>query len=87
LPVTDNVAVADYRVERCDGTCTISGGGFVKRVTLTTTSFSDSGLPPSITNSYVVRAEDAANNLGQYSNVVTLTGKGLGYSIPPGFRY
>ena len=73
LPATDNVAVADYRVERCDGTCTVSGGGFVKRVTLTTTSFSDSGLTPSTTYSYVVRAEDAANNLGPYSNVVTLT--------------
>ena len=72
-PATDNVGVTDYRVERCDGACTVAGGGFVKIAAPLTTSYSDSGLAPNTTYSYVVRAEDAASNLGPYSNVVTVT--------------
>ena len=45
--------------------------GFVKIASPTTTSFSDSGLTPNTTYSYIVRAEDAAGNLGPYSNVAT----------------
>src|SRR5439155_25840854 len=72
-PATDNVGVTGYRVERCDGVCTIAGGGFVKIGSRTVTSVSDSGLAPNTTYSYVVRAEDAVSNLGPYSNVVTVT--------------
>src|SRR5207302_7234735 len=39
----------------------------------TGTSYNDSGLTPNTTYSYVVRAEDAARNVGPYSNVVTVT--------------
>ena len=67
-PATDNVGVTDYRVERCDGVCT--DVGFVKIAAPTGTTFSDSGLTPNTTYSYIVRAEDGASNLGPYSNVV-----------------
>jgi hypothetical protein len=69
---TDNVGVLDYRVERCQGaTCTV----FVKIAVApaTPTTFNDSGLTPNTSYSYVVRAEDAAGNLGAYSNVATVT--------------
>src|SRR5439155_4974322 len=68
---TDNVAVTNYRLERCLGVCT--NAGFVKLASPTGTSFDDSALTPHTTYSYVVRAEDAAGNLSPYSNVVTLT--------------
>jgi hypothetical protein len=68
---TDNVGVTDYRVERCNGTCTTEG--FVKIAAPTGTTFTDSGLSPNTTYSYIVRAEDAASNLGPYSNPVTVT--------------
>ena len=45
----------------------------MKIATPTTKSFSDSGLTPNTTYSYIVRAEDAASNLGPYSNVATVT--------------
>ena len=67
---TDNVGVQDYRVERCQGSgCT----SFVKLAAPTTTSYSDTALSPNTTYSYIVRAEDAAGNLGPYSNVATVT--------------
>ena len=62
--------MTDYRVERCDGVCT--DVGFVKIAAPTGTTFSDSGLTPNTTYSYIVRAEDGASNLGPYSNVVTV---------------
>ena len=68
---SDNVGVVDYRVERCDGVCTTTG--FVKIATTPNTTFSDSGLAPNTTYSYIVRAGDAAGNLGDYSNPVTVT--------------
>jgi chitodextrinase len=66
---TDNVGVAGYRVERCEGAgCT----AFTKFGTLiTTTSFDDSGLNTNTSYSYIVRAQDAAGNLGAYSNVAS----------------
>jgi fibronectin type 3 domain-containing protein len=68
---TDNVNVAGYRLERCEGTgCT----AFTKLgTTLTGTSFSDTGLSLSTSYSYIVRAQDATGNLGPYSNVATAT--------------
>jgi hypothetical protein len=68
---TDNVGVTNYRVERCDGVCT--DVGFVKIAAPIGTTFSDSGLSTNTTYSYIVRAEDAASNLGPYSNVATVT--------------
>jgi hypothetical protein len=76
-PATDNVDVVGYRVERCDGVCTTAG--FVKVAVPTSTSYNDSGLSPNSTYSYIVRAADAAGNLGPYSNPVTVT---TGSSVP-----
>ncbi len=68
---TDNVAVMDYRVERCDGVCTTAG--FVKIVTTPALTFVDATVKPSTTYTYIVSAEDTSNNLGPYSNVATVT--------------
>ena len=69
-PATDNVAIAGYRVERCLGAaCT----GFVKLATPTVTSYTDTGLIPNATYTYIVRAVDVANNLGPYSNTSIVT--------------
>jgi chitodextrinase len=66
----DNVAVTGYRVERCQGAgCT----DFVRIATPTGTLFSDTALTPNTNYSYVVRATDAAGNLGPYSNAASAT--------------
>ena len=62
----DNVAVTEYRVERCVGRiCSFSQIGVVP-----TTNYWDSGLSASTGYSYRVRAADAAGNLSAYSNIV-----------------
>jgi fibronectin type 3 domain-containing protein len=68
---TDNVGVAGYRLERCQGVgCT----NFTKLgTTITGTSFSDTSLGVSTTYNYIVRAQDAEGNLGPYSNVAGAT--------------
>jgi len=68
---SDNVGVVGYRVERCEGSgCTVfQKFGFL----VTTTSYTDSGLNTNTNYSYVVRAQDAAGNLGPYSNVSSAT--------------
>ena len=67
---TDNVGVTGYRVERCQGAgCT----DFVKIATPPSTTYSDIGLTPNTAYGYLVRATDAAQNLGPYSNIATLT--------------
>jgi hypothetical protein len=64
---TDNVGVTGYRVERCQGAgCT----AFTKFGTLIAgTTFADTGLATNTSYSYIVRAQDAAGNMGVYSNV------------------
>ena len=75
-PATDNVGVTGYRVERCQGVgCTV----FVKLATPTLTTFSDTGLTPNTPYSYIVRATDAAGNLGPYSNQADVT---TGATVP-----
>ena len=69
-PATDNVGVVGYRVERCLGLACTS---FVKLATTTSTTFSDTGLTPNSGYTYIVRAVDGANNLGPYSNSVSVT--------------
>jgi len=80
---TDDVGVAGYRVERCQGTgCTT----FVEIAAPTATSFSDTGLTAATNYSYRVRAIDAAGNLSGYSNVAsatTGTGQVQAYYIYP----
>lgn len=64
---TDNVGVTSYLIERCQG------GGcstFSQVGTSATTSYYDTGRSPTTSYSYRVRAKDAANNLGGYSNTV-----------------
>ena len=77
---TDNVGVAGYRVERCQGTgCT----NFAQVGTPTATSYSDTGLAPSSTYRYQVRAVDASGNFSGYSTVAEAT-TGAGPATPPG---
>jgi fibronectin type 3 domain-containing protein len=67
---TDNVGVAGYRVERCQGAgCST----FVQVGTSPMTSFNSTGLKPSTSYSFRVRATDAAGNLSGYSNVASAT--------------
>ena len=79
---TDNAGVAGYRVERCQGTgCT----SFAQVGTPTATSFTDTGLAPSTTYRYRVRAVDASGNFSGYSTVAeATTGAGSGHAPGPG---
>jgi chitodextrinase len=68
---TDNVGVTGYLVERCQGA---GCSNFAQIGTTTTaTTFNSTGLAPATSYSYRVRATDAANNLGPYSNVASTT--------------
>jgi chitodextrinase len=67
---TDNVSVTGYRIERCLGA---SCSSFAEVGTSTATSFSSSGLSPSTTYGFRVRAADPTGNLGGYSNVASAT--------------
>ncbi|MGB7218885.1 MAG: LamG-like jellyroll fold domain-containing protein, partial [Vicinamibacterales bacterium] len=68
---TDNVGVDGYRLERCEG---VGCAAFTKfGTTIVGTSFSDTSLTVNTSYSYIVRAQDAAGNLGPYSNVATTT--------------
>ncbi|WP_433512846.1 cellulose binding domain-containing protein [Nonomuraea sp. CA-143628] len=64
---TDDNGVAGYDVLRA------SGATFVQVGTSTTTSYSDTGLTPSTTYRYQVRARDAAGNVSPVSNTATVT--------------
>jgi glucose/arabinose dehydrogenase/chitodextrinase len=77
---TDDVSVAQYRVERCQGA---GCGNFVQIATSSGTTFADTGLSPSTTYAYRVRAVDPSNNAGPYSNVATATTTSSS-PVPPG---
>lgn len=62
---TDNFAVTGYKVFR--------DGGLTEIATVTTTSFSDTGLAVNSTHSYQVSAFDGANNQSGKSNTATAT--------------
>lgn len=65
---TDDVKVTGYLVERCLGAgCTT----FAQVATPTSTTYNNTGLTPSSSYSYRVRAKDAANNLSAYSSVAS----------------
>src|SRR5205823_3988524 len=65
---TDNVGVTGYLVERCQGSgCTT----FVQITSVTTTTFSNTGLTAGTSYSYRVRATDGAGNRSAYSNTAT----------------
>jgi len=65
---TDNVGVTGYKVERCSGA---SCSNFAQIATPTATTFNDTGLTPSTSYSYRVRATDAAGNLSTFSGTAT----------------
>ncbi|HYR91037.1 MAG TPA: fibronectin type III domain-containing protein [Terriglobia bacterium] len=67
---TDNVAVARYLLERCQGVdCT----SFAPIASPGGTTYSDTGLTANTSYSYRVQATDAAGNLSAYSNIVAAT--------------
>ncbi|MCR3751878.1 cellulase family glycosylhydrolase [Lentzea californiensis] len=65
---TDNVGVTGYDVLRAVGS-----GSFAQVGSSATTSFTDSGLTPSTTYRYQVRAKDAAGNVSASSGIVSAT--------------
>jgi chitodextrinase len=65
---SDNVGVAGYDVERCQGA---SCSNFMQIATPSGTSFDDTGLTPSTSYNYRVRAGDAAGNLSAFSNTAS----------------
>ena len=74
---TDNVAVTGYHIERCQGAgCT----NFVEIATSTIASYSDTAAPAQ-SDSYRVRANDGATNLGPYSNTATATATAGGSQV------
>lgn len=67
---TDNIGVANYRLERCQGaSCTT----FSQVATPSTNSFFDTGLQANTTYRYQVRATDAAGNNSGYSMIASAT--------------
>src|SRR5437899_8680051 len=67
---SDDVGVAGYLVERCQGSgCT----GFAQVATVAGTTYNDTGLAAAASYSYRVRATDAAGNLSGYSNTASAT--------------
>jgi chitodextrinase len=80
---TDDVGVTGYKVERCSGPAC---SNFSQIAPSTTTTFSNTGLTPSTSYSYRVRATDAAGNLSGYSNTVaaaTQAASAINVSISP----
>ena len=67
---TDNVGVASYSVERCQG---VSCTDFVEIATPVDATLYDTGLAPTTSYSYRVRAADAVGNVSDYSNTASAT--------------
>jgi len=67
---TDNVAVTNYLVERCQGA---SCSNFAQIATPTTASYNDTGRSPSTTYRYRVRAQDVVPNFSAYSTIASAT--------------
>ncbi len=71
--------ISNYLVERCQGVgCT----NFAQIGPTTVAGFNDTGLSPSTSYSYRVRAEDTTNTVGPYSTVATLVTPGTTTSAP-----
>jgi glucose/arabinose dehydrogenase len=66
---TDSVGVTGYQLERCSGSLC---SNFAQIAAPTGTTFTDTGLAPSTSYSYRVRAVDAAANNSGYSNVAVV---------------
>ena len=77
---TDDVAVAGYQVERCTG---VGCSNFALLTTMSATSFNNTGLTPSTSYSYRVRATDAAGNFSAYSTPASATTVATGGDTTP----
>jgi chitodextrinase len=78
---TDSVGVTGYQILRCTGsTCTT----FAQIGTSGVTTFSNTGLAPSTTYRFRVRAVDAAGNVSGNSNTVNATTAAAPDTTPPG---
>src|SRR4029077_8511660 len=67
-------AITQYLIERAQGvTCGNTPSNFAPVNPSASTSSSDTGLTASTSYSYRVRATDASNNLGPYSNISSAT--------------
>ncbi len=77
---TDNVGVAEYKVERCQGAACAN---FAQIATPAASTFNDTGLTASTAYSYRVRAADAAGNNSAYSNVFSTTTPASTDTTPP----
>lgn len=78
---SDNRGVAGYEVQRCTGAnCT----SFTQIATPASTSYSDTGLSPSTTYVYRVRALDAAGNASEFSTTASATTPDTGTPTAPG---
>ncbi len=73
----DNVGVTGYRVERCQ---TAGCSTFAQVAPVTSPSYLDTGLAPTTSYSYRVRATDAAGLFSPYSTVASAT---TGSTPPP----
>jgi hypothetical protein len=62
--------ISNYLVERCQGAAC---SNFSQVGTSTTTTFNDTGVTSGNSYVYRVRAQDATNSLGLYSNTTTIT--------------
>ncbi len=70
LASTDNVGVTGYKIFRCSGaSCSPES----QITTISTASYSDTGLTASTTYGYSVAAYDAAGNVSEKSSVATAT--------------
>ena len=76
---TDNVTVTGYHVERCQGA---GCSNFAEIGTSAITTYSDTTAAAGTSYSYRVRANDAALNLGPYSNITTATTPALDTQAP-----
>src|SRR5205823_1963407 len=79
---SDNVGVTGYRIERCQG----AGCSTFTQIAApsgTGTTYTDTGLSPSTSYTYRVRAVDAAGNLGAYSNAAPPAAQASTDTPPP----
>ena len=77
---TDNVGVSAYQIERCQGA---GCSNFIGVTTVAGTTYTNSGLSPSTSYTYRVRATDAAGNLGPYSTTATAATLSAPDTSPP----
>ena len=78
-PSTDTVGVTGYDVERCQGA---GCSNFTQITTTVGITFNDTGLSPSTSYSYRVRAKDGAGNASSYSSVATATTQAPAFTAP-----